>query len=354
MARMLQALKNLEARSGRPSAQQAKAAERPAPSDVAVVARPALAPKPERAADSPASGNPLAAIATRTHTQQAEPKEPASAGAIEDVHALQREPEVGPANPKGLEWTPGSVALDFAESLIRKAAADLEPVSPPSPPTPAPVLPPPLPQLPPPTSGERLAKQALADPLRSSALKQLVERLEREIVQCDAKVVTLVGLGENSPTHELLLSVAMLLAEQGRQILIVDADFSRRALTESFQAVQVAGLAELLRTHDPGDKLCRLTATRKLSFLPTGQLRHLDLAANALTLEETVRALTAENSLLLIDGGSSREAAATTLARLSDATYFVVRLGTIEADEAQAAASAFRAAGARLMGCVAT
>ena len=42
------------------------------------------------------------------------------------------------------------------------------------------------------------------------------------------------------------------------------------------------------------------------------------------------------------------------LARLADATYFVVQLGAVETSEAQAALRDFRAASARVLGCIAT
>ena len=56
---------------------------------------------------------------------------------------------------------------------------------------------------------------------------------------------------------------------------------------------------------------------------------------------------------LLIDGGRATDSSASTLARMADATYLVVQLGTVEASEAQSALAALRAAGARVLGCIA-
>ncbi len=67
-----------------------------------------------------------------------------------------------------------------------------------------------------------------------------------------------------------------------------------------------------------------------------------------------LQTLESEYRLVLIDGGRTSELAAATLARLSDATYFVIRLGQTEASLAQAAVRDFRAAGARVLGCIAT
>jgi Mrp family chromosome partitioning ATPase len=85
-----------------------------------------------------------------------------------------------------------------------------------------------------------------------------------------------------------------------------------------------------------------------------GLARLGDPAAAANRLAAVVQTLEASYRLVLIDGGRSSELAAATLARLSDATYFVVRLGQTEAALAQAAVRDFRAAGARVLGCIAT
>jgi Mrp family chromosome partitioning ATPase len=92
----------------------------------------------------------------------------------------------------------------------------------------------------------------------------------------------------------------------------------------------------------------------RLSFLPAGLARHTDLSAAGPRLEETLERLTAEFSCLLIDGGRTGDLAATALARQADATYLVVQLGAVETSEAQAALRDFRAAGARVLGSIAT
>jgi Mrp family chromosome partitioning ATPase len=145
-----------------------------------------------------------------------------------------------------------------------------------------------------------------------------------------------------------------LLAERQGEVLVIDANLARRSLTDGMQAGAEQGLGELLRGNTPPRERCRPTAFSRVSFLPAGQLRHVDPSTAGQRLEEIVRQLASEFSLVLVDGGRAGDLAATTLARLCDATYFVVRLGTVEANEAQAALRDYRTVGARVLGCIAT
>ena len=56
---------------------------------------------------------------------------------------------------------------------------------------------------------------------------------------------------------------------------------------------------------------------------------------------------------VLIDGGRAGEPGVVALARQADATYLVVELGAVETSAAQAALAELRAAGARVLGCIA-
>ena len=206
-----------------------------------------------------------------------------------------------------------------------------------------------------PTNCERSVRRTLSDPSRSQPLMQLAHRLARDIEQTTSKTVLWIGIGESAGGHETLLPAAALLAaEQSGRTLLIDADLARRPLSEALEFGQEPGLAELLKNDDPPLGRCQPTAFDKLSLLPSGLLRHSDISAAGPRLESVLKNLAAEFSLVLIDGGRSADLAATALARLADATYFVVQLGVVEACEAQAALRDFRAAGARVLGCVAT
>jgi Mrp family chromosome partitioning ATPase len=334
MARMLQALKNLEARSSRPAAEA-----------------PARPPAPPATPDQTAAesleqaSDLLESIATTPPIAAPPPAEPAIREALPVLLQAQ---SVVAQSPNAYDDAAASVFVN--EQLL----------APPRVPAPPPsarrnARRDTFGSARPPTSLERSVRRTLSDPSRSQPLTQLAHRLARDLEQTGSKTVLWIGIGESKGGHETLLHAAALLAaEQPGRTLLIDADLARRPLSEGLEYGQEPGLAELLKSDDAPKSRCRPTAFEKLSLLPSGLLRHIDLSAAGPRLEDVLKQLAAEFSLVLIDGGRSADLAASALARLSDATYFVVQLGAVEACEAQAALRDFRAAGARVLGCVAT
>jgi Mrp family chromosome partitioning ATPase len=340
---MLQALKNLEARSPRPAGVRAPAPavtvnepphKEPAPTaaagsrasppkvrEEAVEAAPIERVRPTRRPDAP----PLPAAVPAVTVPLAEvPRAPANVVVPRPVAALHR--------PRAEESPPAK----------ENAPAPQSGVTTPGKTRPA-------------CNYERLTRRNLRDPARSQPLIQLAERLWRDAEQTTSKTLALVGIGEQSATHETLLYAATLLAEAAaRDVLLVDADQARRALSEALEYGQEAGLAELLRGDALTHERYRPTAVARLSFLPAGLLRQADLSTAGPRLELVLQQLAAGFSVVLLDGGRASDLAATMVARQADATYLVVQLGTVETSEAQAALRDFRAAGARVLGCIAT
>lgn len=205
-----------------------------------------------------------------------------------------------------------------------------------------------------PTPLERTIQRTLRDPLQSQPLHQLADQISRDVAHSDSKSVVFVGVGKQSSSVLSLLYTAAILAEQGRDVLVVDADVARHRLTAGLQTSQETGLSELVTGKETAKRFCRSTFFPRVWSLPAGQARHVDLSTHTSRVEEIVAQLTKDYPLVLIDGGCTTELAASAIARFCDVTYFVVQLGFVEASEAQEALRDFRAAGARVLGCIAT
>jgi len=313
---MLQALKNLEARSPKPASDEWLAQlptvtpvnEKP----VALATEPPLAPvRPARRADAPPAVREIEP--PRVEEKAIEP--PAEAAPA----------EAPPPTPKVLP-KPHAAREPFAVAAGRK-----------------------------PGNLERQIRRTLSDRARSQPLVQLADRLRREAEQTASKTMLFVGVGEGSATHDTLLYAAAILAEKyGERVLIIDADLARHSLTDGLEQGQSTGLAELLKGSQLVRERCQPMALPGLSLLPAGLLRDFDLPSAGPRLEEVLRQVAEDFSLVLLDGGRSGDLSAVALARLADATYFVVQLGAVETSEAQAALRDFRAASARVLGCIAT
>jgi Mrp family chromosome partitioning ATPase len=321
MARMLQALKNLESRTARPSAGQAKAKAQSAP--------PAPYPRtPTVEPESPAPGS-VNFDLTPAVSLLPPVAVPSPSETIESLHRLV-------TGLAGLE-TGGPDAL-----FANPPAATSDP-SPPAQKQPAgPAI----------TDIERMVRRTLADSARSRPLRDLVDRLQRDMAQTAAKTVALVGVTEGSATHQSVLLAATLMAQRGiGSVLMVDGDASRRSLSEMLEYGRDAGLADVLRDSGSAREACRLTATENVSFLPNGSSQAGDFSPPG-RIGQVFGELSHGFACALVDCGRVSDAGASALACAADATYLVVQLGTVETSVAQAALSQLRAAGSRVLGCI--
>jgi protein-tyrosine kinase len=199
---------------------------------------------------------------------------------------------------------------------------------------------------------EHRIRETLMHPARSRPFADLVQRLRQDFRGSSERSLLFTGIGPSSRGDEMLAHVAALFAEQGERVLLVDADFERAGLTAGFGAGTMGGVQNALVSPRTWRDHLLPTSFDKLSFFPTGR-GNLSVESAAATLTSFIPELESEHTLVLIDGGQSSGSLLLPLARSCDATYFVIRLGTTDAKEAQSALKSFRAAGARVMGCVA-
>jgi Mrp family chromosome partitioning ATPase len=327
MARMLQALKNLEARSAWPAAK---------PSVLSHLAEtPPAAPPP---ASKPAEQRVLAPaeFIAPPVVEVAPPTAPALFAA---PSAIVIEPPA-PSEGQAIDQVVVNTMLPLA-AAARGVASALQPASS-------------HPVTRRPTGAERAVRRTLGEPHRRQPLADLAARLRQDAHKTGSRTLLLVGIGQDSSTHETALHIASLLAEEGGRILLIDGDLARRLLSSDLDYLQEPGLSNLSRDSAALSDLVQPTAQAGLAFLPVGTQRFADLDASADPLARSVGQLAAPYDLVLVDGGRTGDPGVATLARLCDATYVIVQLGTVEASQAQHALRELRAGAARVLGCIAT
>jgi Mrp family chromosome partitioning ATPase len=241
-----------------------------------------------------------------------------------------------------------SAIVNSVLPLPAASASCVDAVSPPASPAS------PLPSPRPPTGAERAVRRTLGEPHRRQPLADLAARFREDAQKTGSRTLLLAGIGAESSTHETALHVASLLAEEGGRILLIDGDPARRLLSTDLDYLQAPGLSNVSRDSAALSDLVQPTAQAGLSFLPCGTQRFADLEASADLLARSVGQLGAQFDLVLVAGGRTGDSGLAALARLCDATYVVVQLGTVEATQAQHALRDLRAGGARVLGCIAT
>ena len=352
MARMLQALKNLEARS--------------APRPTATGPSPASAPGADPSL--PAAAETFGAAPPTDPTRAVESHIDFAAAAVANLSSPDADGSwtvsERTASFSGIE--PLAIVADARLSLGSSASApraNLASEIQPQVATPA------LPQAAPParsrsaapptglrsTPLEKAALRVLTDPIRARPLVELTERLDADIHHTGSQSILLAGVGTTDDLYLTLLYTGILLTErQNGDVLLVDADLSARSFSTALERERQRGLSELVEETASIAEVCYPTATSRLFFLPVGQSSAADFSTAGAKLELALKKLGGRFAIVLINGGHSRELGSSSLARVADATYLVVRLGAVEASTAQAALRDFRASGARVLGCIAT
>jgi MinD-like ATPase involved in chromosome partitioning or flagellar assembly len=201
---------------------------------------------------------------------------------------------------------------------------------------------------------ERTAARTLNNPLQARPIVDLVDRLEAETKQTGSQTVLLVSLGSGQGTTEALVLTGTLLGERRRrEVLLVDADLKRRGLSAALECLGKEGFADALVTDCMPTSFVEALATRNVRLLPAGRGGDLDSKQAEPRLEAALKSLSEAYGLVLLDGGQAGSELTAALARQADVTYLVVELGVVEAAEAQKALRDLRAAGGRVLGCIA-
>ncbi len=139
-----------------------------------------------------------------------------------------------------------------------------------------------------------------------------------------------------------------------QEVILVDADAGQRVLSQRFAAATEKGLVDALQDRTPAGRFAVLTAVPRLAFLAFGE----SLVWRRTVAPESVRDLFAEwkrnYRYTVIAAGGELTHLTSLLARHCDATYLVAQLGQTEKQQAWELARELTAAGARLLGSVAT
>jgi hypothetical protein len=221
--------------------------------------------------------------------------------------------------------------------------------------------PPPAPMVLPPRSISRVKTrleervfEIQSDPSRSLPYRELADRLRQDLRQLPGRCLLFAGVGAASHPDDVMPHVASLLAEEDAEVLLIDANFARAAMTVGFGALKETGLGDFAEAGVRSEELVLPTRLPNVSLLPAGRKALPDDLGVIDRVAQLLAKLEERFSLVMIDGGAHSGPLLPALARFCDATYLVVRLGATDARAATSALKSFRATGARVMGCVAT
>jgi len=184
---------------------------------------------------------------------------------------------------------------------------------------------------------------------------RLAETIISQFPPDQGGTIFFAGAGSSSHVADVSGYVAKQLTEQCHgDVILVDADAADRVLTQRFAAGTEKGLVEALQDGTPAARFVVSTAIARMAFLAFGE----SLASRRTIASQAVRDAVAEwkttYRYTVVAGGATLSTLTGLLARHCDATYLVVPLGQADQQQTALVAQKLTAAGARLLGSVAT
>jgi capsular exopolysaccharide synthesis family protein len=165
-------------------------------------------------------------------------------------------------------------------------------------------------------------------------------------------LVTSPAPGDGKSTFASNLAIAM--AQTGKRVLLVDADFRRPVQHRIFESRPGIGLSTVLAGHEPLDKTIQSTGIAGLDILPAGpQPSNPSEILNSQSFNEVLEELSVRYEHVVVDSPAVMAVAdARILAAMCSVTILVLRAQTSTRKTAMHARRALQSVGAAILGVV--
>lgn len=181
-------------------------------------------------------------------------------------------------------------------------------------------------------------------------------RTNIEFASVDKKIRSLIVTSANSSEGKTTTAanIAIVFAQQGKKVLLIDADLRKPALHQMLQVENVFGLTNVLTRSKTLETCVANTQIRNLNFLPCGPIPPNPaelLGANS--MKDLLSEAYGMYDLVIFDTSPILPVTdAQVMANQCDASVLVVRSGSTEKDAALKAKQALDSAQGKLLGVV--
>ncbi len=189
----------------------------------------------------------------------------------------------------------------------------------------------------------------------SEAYRALRTNLEFSSLDHPLHSLLVTTPADNADKIKTLANLAVIMAEGGRRVILVDSDLRRPELHTVFGVDNRAGLSELLRgSEDSAEQLLRETGVDSLQLLTSGELpQNPSVLIGTDRMRSVLDRLAACADLLLLNAPPVLAVTdATLLASQVDGTLLVLRARGTQREHVQRAQALLGKVNARLIGAV--
>ncbi|MHB8970840.1 MAG: P-loop NTPase family protein [Pirellulaceae bacterium] len=193
------------------------------------------------------------------------------------------------------------------------------------------------------------------EPQLARQFRRLLDAIIGQLPTEQGGTILFTGSGSSSHVADVAGQLAKQMTTECRSdVMLVDADAGQKVLSQRFAAASEKGLVDALQADTSAGRFAVSTAVPRMSFLAFGE----SLAWRRGVAHDAVRDVVAQwkrqYRYTVIAAGNELNRLTGLLARHCDATYLVVQLGQAEKHQTSQLARELIAAGARLLGSVAT
>jgi polysaccharide biosynthesis transport protein len=193
----------------------------------------------------------------------------------------------------------------------------------------------------------------------AESFRTTLASLMRESVEPKAQVIQVTSPGPGEGKTMVASNLAIALAETGRRVLVLDADFRRPSAHRVLGIPNGHGLVDLITEEVPigeypKDRLGTRTSIPNLSVLPNGtRLDNITKALYSTRLRQLLQRLRREFDTILVDTPPILGVAdARVISQMADGVVLVLRSGLTDKDRALEALDQLRADGTIVLGTV--
>lgn len=168
------------------------------------------------------------------------------------------------------------------------------------------------------------------------------------------KAIMVTSSGSNEGKSTTAANLAVVMAQQGRKVLLIDADMRTPSMHYTFHLPNRDGLTTLLTKNSRFEDIAQQSGIGNLSILTSGPVppNPADLLSSS-EMAGFVNRFRNLFDVIIIDSPPILDVAdAQVLANLCDGILLVVRSGSTEVDDARKAAECLSEAKARILGVV--
>lgn len=170
---------------------------------------------------------------------------------------------------------------------------------------------------------------------KNEKIQKQLKRIKANLVlnkKTNTKTILLTGTKNGDGVSYIINNLAIQFANLYSKVLIVDANFKNRFMTNVTKTIQNKGLAELLSTNnvDEVDKLIHETKNERIFILPAGEINVIEDEFDKENITNVMEKLKLKYDIILIDSENINENIFPMyLSNITDSTIIVATYGKV-------------------------